>query len=472
MDWTPCSEQCGGLGQQIRPVKVIVAAAHGGRECPLEQDRICNTIPCPTASPTPAPTPCAFITITFKFPGITQVVWDDVQALFLGVLGNVIEVDPILFGVKTEEIQNSAENDVQVADSLPEETSEIQVADSLPEDSGATNGFKVWVTFSTATLERADKILALSRTSDWLSGFLAALRVASFHYECIDGHAAITALCPTTSPTTAPTQLPTISPTYKNFPVVTVIGGNIVTVEASVVGQEYKDQGALCTDMTDGDISHTVQTSGKVDLSKFDTNAQVITYTCKNSVGASQSARRYVYVHEGSCPKCVLLGKATMTVEASFPYVDDGISCTDNFPHPHLQYSRMGGQVDVETAGTYKVTYIATDRAGNDNTMCGQAPTIRTVAVVDTLKPVIGLKYRSQPLLESSTTAEVSSTEGAQSNPAIGYFAGFMAEDDQPQVWYAVAIGSFGSGIALLARILRTARSDMKSATEPLQTLI
>ena len=56
--WSECSKSCAG-GSQVRRVTVHRAAAHGGAECPAEQERVCSTEACPTASPTPAPTPSA-----------------------------------------------------------------------------------------------------------------------------------------------------------------------------------------------------------------------------------------------------------------------------------------------------------------------------------------------------------------------------------------------------------------------------
>jgi hypothetical protein len=54
--WTACSQSCGG-GAQVRKLVIKQLAAHGGRECPKEQDRLCNTHLCPTKYPTTKPTP-------------------------------------------------------------------------------------------------------------------------------------------------------------------------------------------------------------------------------------------------------------------------------------------------------------------------------------------------------------------------------------------------------------------------------
>merc|ERR1712146_664205 len=54
--------------------------------------------------------------------------------------------------------------------------------------------------------------------------------------------------------------------------------------------------------------------------------------------------------------------------------------------------------VDVETTGTYTIQYRSTNTVGlwNDGTNCrgGPIPYLRTVVVMDTLRPVISLKYK------------------------------------------------------------------------------
>jgi len=192
-----------------------------------------------------------------------------------------------------------------------------------------------------------------------------------------------------------------------NLPVITVIGGNIVTIEASTdVAHAYTDAGASCVDQVDGDLTQAIVTAGAHTVPTAPSaDAAIITYTCVNSGGFSQTATRKVFVKDTTCPACSIVGKDEAIVEASFPFHDGGISCEDNFSHDIKIFTT--GSVDVEAVGTYKITYKAHDEAGNWNN--GEAadgghclhPTgalIRTVTVVDTLKPVIALKYREQVL--------------------------------------------------------------------------
>jgi hypothetical protein len=45
--WTVCSKTCGG-GVKVRKPLVKVIGKHGGKSCPSEQEKTCNTGDCPT----------------------------------------------------------------------------------------------------------------------------------------------------------------------------------------------------------------------------------------------------------------------------------------------------------------------------------------------------------------------------------------------------------------------------------------
>jgi len=262
---------------------------------------------------------------------------------------------------------------------------------------------------------------------------------------------------PTHSPTPAPTSTPTMSPTFKSRPTINIVGGNVITLENTFSGQLYEDQGATCSDLTDGDLTHKITVNGTIDLTQPRSSEQIITYSCENAEGAVQYDQRYVYVVFAACPTCKLLGPETTTVEASFPFSDPGINCTDNFPTAQLQFSQQS-DLDVEKEGTYHVTYFASDRAGNTNTMCGDAAIVRTVVVKDTMEPVIGLKYHALDLTDASKKTAV----------------GLMAEHS---IWMShkamgLAIGCFACGVALIAASLRQSRSQPSHSVEEAQMLV
>jgi len=90
------------------------------------------------------------------------------------------------------------------------------------------------------------------------------------------------------------------------------------------------------------------------------------------------------------------------------------------------------GHVDVESTGTYTLTYSATDKNGNVGGAIkadGTCTSIfKTVIVEDTMVPIISLKYRGNNLV------------------------GMMAESTTTTVngWVVGAVASAVSGVALL----------------------
>jgi len=115
---------------------------------------------------------------------------------------------------------------------------------------------------------------------------------------------------------------------------------------------------------------------------------------------------RKIVVEDTTCPRCMIIGRDMMYIEASFPWHDEGARCTDNAAKRPIVYQTTG-MVNVESTGTYQVTYTASDDSGNFNTgtisaerrqtcdyTCRRPSTaVRTVVVIDTLQPVITVNY-------------------------------------------------------------------------------
>merc|ERR1711881_690313 len=196
------------------------------------------------------------------------------------------------------------------------------------------------------------------------------------------------------------------------FPIIQILGSDQMTLEATHQGN-YIDDGATCSDQVDGVISQNVEVSGDVvNLSKVGT--YTITYNCKDSANnAAPAARRTVVVAQTSCPRCHVYGAHTVNHEASFPYADPGARCSDvidGSTATQCYHSAVDSDVittavactsenmvDVGTTGTYKIEYKAENTVGlwNDDPKCrgGAISYRRTVVVMDTLRPVITLKY-------------------------------------------------------------------------------
>jgi len=248
-----------------------------------------------------------------------------------------------------------------------------------------------------------------------------------------------------------------------------------MTLEATHDGN-YVDDGATCSDQVDGMISENVEVSGDVvNLSTL--GRYTISYNCKDSAGnAADTAIRIVYVRQTSCPTCSITGDGTITREASFPYYDQGAACTDLL-EGSVHARDDTNPVNVERTGEYSVTYRAINSIGlwNDDSTCryGKQTYTRTVVVIDTLKPVITLKYSDAATLYSKKSNQFSNqhtTSGSNpnpndhplsvnnKNPADSYSHTWMAESAQTSSvngWVVGAIGSAVTGLALLGYSMR-----------------
>jgi len=222
----------------------------------------------------------------------------------------------------------------------------------------------------------------------------------------------------------------------KTKPVITVLAAanksdGIWYVEASR-DNNYVDAGATCSDMVDGNISQDVEVSGDV-VNMAAVGTYKINYNCEDSAGqVAHQATRTVVVQDTTCPTCLIPGTNDLiTVEASFPYSEEASTCTDTLDGA-MPSGVIEGHVDVESTGTYTLTYSATDKNGNVGGAIkadGTCTSIfKTVIVEDTMVPIISLKYRGNNLV------------------------GMMAESTTTTVngWVVGAVASAVSGVALL----------------------
>jgi uncharacterized repeat protein (TIGR01451 family) len=162
-------------------------------------------------------------------------------------------------------------------------------------------------------------------------------------------------------------------------PTLALNGANSVTVECHT---SWDDPGATASDNC-ADAGEATR-SGALDLNTPGT--YTLTYNATDAAGnAAPPVTRTVTVVDTTKPVIALSGASTMTVECHTSFSDPGAtasdSCDSSVP------VAVTGSVDVNTPGTYTLTYNASDDSGN------QADTVtRTVTVVDTTPPVITLK--------------------------------------------------------------------------------
>ena len=219
-------------------------------------------------------------------------------------------------------------------------------------------------------------------------------------------------------------------------PVITIIGA---TFEEITVGDSFTDSGATAVDELDGELSIT--TLGAVDTGRVGFYA--LTYKAADSSGnhaipvarvvyvapdpsgagnlKSQSQRQHkqnfsrvrrVLARTSDVPVITLTGNSDINHSFATVYTDPGATATDSGSDPDTTVSVVVyglEDVDTNTLGTYTLIYTATDSDGN---MAN--PVVRTVTVVDTVKPTIALNgsaFILHPLGDAYSDPGVSVTD-------------------------------------------------------------
>lgn len=221
-----------------------------------------------------------------------------------------------------------------------------------------------------------------------------------------------------------------------------IVGADSMTIEASQ-GTSYSDQGASCTDPTDGDLSESVTVHGATPILDTPGKYEVV-YRCSNLNGLSAPAlTREVFVVDSTCPTCTVRGSTTETIEASFPYVDEGATCVDSLDGVLSHVISSANEVDVEAVGDYVIEYRVEDAARNwnDGTTArlvgGTAPCtvahryFRTVHVVDTLKPVVSVyKGGTGELYQLGDAGPRSTAKNKHANPVRAFITDHLGTSE------------------------------------------
>jgi hypothetical protein len=157
-------------------------------------------------------------------------------------------------------------------------------------------------------------------------------------------------------------------------PVITRLGNATINL---LVGNGYSDAGATASDTLDGDLTAAIVTVNPVNTSVAGT--YTIRYNVSDSAGnaATEVTRRVVVSADTTRPVITLQGSATMTLVIGTLFTDPGATATDNIDGNITARITRTGSVNVNTAGTYILTYRVSDNAGNAAT-----PVNRTVSVV------------------------------------------------------------------------------------------
>lgn len=139
--------------------------------------------------------------------------------------------------------------------------------------------------------------------------------------------------------------------------------------------------------MDDYDGPVSVSVSGTVDTSEPGT--YFLTYMAIDSSGNIATETREVRVVDVMPPIVVLNGQNPMDVQLGGTFDDPGVTAHDDCSDVTVV---TNGTVDINTPGTYTITYIATDESGNSATASRQVrvrdlvpPEISSVSVTPTL---------------------------------------------------------------------------------------
>ncbi|MBI1184329.1 DUF5011 domain-containing protein [bacterium] len=163
---------------------------------------------------------------------------------------------------------------------------------------------------------------------------------------------------------------------YDNVkPTIVLNGADSVYVD---VNTAYTELGATAND--NYDVNPSVQVAGNVDTTTL--GEYIVTY-CVTDAGGNGPVcvERHVFVQDLEKPSIALVGADAVTVEQCGYYKDEGYTASDNGSYTVAKTGTFTGETN--TKGTYTITYIATDMAGNMDSVT------RTITVVDTKAPVL-----------------------------------------------------------------------------------
>ena len=150
-------------------------------------------------------------------------------------------------------------------------------------------------------------------------------------------------------------------------------------------------------DDRDGDLTASVTVTGSINTTSV--GSQTLTFSVADAAGNVGTATRTVNVVDTTPPVLTLNGTTPVTVLLGTSYVDSlGASASDAVDGDLTSAIVSVNPVDINTPGSYTLTYDVSDGAGNAATQI-----TRTVIVLDTMNPVITLNGNSPQAVEAGT---------------------------------------------------------------------
>ena len=145
-------------------------------------------------------------------------------------------------------------------------------------------------------------------------------------------------------------------------PVITLLGNTELSLE---LGSTYTDAGATAVDNIDGVITSSIVVVSTVDVNAV--GSYTVTYNVSDAAGnaALQVSRTVTITPDATIPIITLLGGTEVSLELGSTYTDAGATAADNIDGDITANIAVVSTVDVNTVGTYTVTYDVSDAAGN-----------------------------------------------------------------------------------------------------------
>ena len=144
-------------------------------------------------------------------------------------------------------------------------------------------------------------------------------------------------------------------------PVVSIMGPDTVNME---VMTNYNEPGLNIDDDCTPESEMTITTSGTWTGTANQLGCFSIIYTVTDPAGNSSQTSRTVCVSDNTAPDITLIGDPTMVILRWHPFIDPGVSVSDNFDSSPT-VDTGGTFIDTQKPGVYFRSYQATDKSGN-----------------------------------------------------------------------------------------------------------
>ena len=144
-------------------------------------------------------------------------------------------------------------------------------------------------------------------------------------------------------------------------PVITLNGPDPYVIEAGAA--EYIEPGAKAVDEIDGDLTHFIEVSGRVNTSVVDT--YMVSYKVMDASHNQATKTRKVIISDDNPPVLELVGPAEVNLELGKIYDEPGAMAIDTRDGDLSSNIRISGKVNSNVAGVYTLTYTIADKSGN-----------------------------------------------------------------------------------------------------------